>query len=86
MLEFRNPVPVSTPLGEGYALYVQSGGTMENDIWCVVLDDSRILHFRTVQLRSVGNATFDLQRPSEPPTTITAAKTQSLAAKTRARR
>lgn len=77
MLEFRSPFPVSTPLGEGYAIYVQSGGAFENDIWCVVLDDSRILHFRTNQLRYVGNATLDIQRP--PTESSTAAAAQKLA-------
>ena len=87
MLELRNPLPVVTPLGEGYAVIVTEGGTFENDIWTVVLDDSRILHFRSNELRYVGNATFGLQRPpAPPPTTITAEKTQRLAAKTRARR
>lgn len=78
MLEFRHPLPVVTPLREGYALYVQSGGTFENDVWCVVLDDARILHFRSNELRYVGNATFGLQRPE-------AAGAQALARKARAR-
>lgn len=91
MLEFRSPLPVVTPLGEGYALYVQSGGTFENDIWAVVLDDARILHFRSNELRYVGNATFGLQRPAAPapttikPTSTLAARTQSLAAKARSK-
>jgi hypothetical protein len=64
VIEFRRPFPVTTPLGEGYALYAQDGGPFENDIWCVVvLDDSRILHFRTNQLKYVGNATLDLGKP-----------------------
>lgn len=90
MLEFRHPLPVKTPIGEGYALYVQSGGTFENDVWCVVLDDSRILHFRSNELRYVGNATFGLQRPEAPPATTikstTAAVTQRMAAKAKAKR
>lgn len=79
MLEFRNPLPVVTPLGEGYALYVQSGGTFENDIWCVVLDDSRILHFRSNQLKYVGNATFDIA----PSASSLARATRRMAAKAR---
>lgn len=63
MLEFRNLVPVVTPLGEGYALYVTHGGHHDNDIWCVILDDSRILHFQSAQLRHVGNATLEQKRP-----------------------
>lgn len=26
MMEFRHPLPVLTPLGEGYAVYVTGGG------------------------------------------------------------
>lgn len=60
--EFRNPIPVITCDGQdGYAIYVRDGGTFENDIWCVVLeDDRRILHFRSDQLRMAPNLTFDL--------------------------
>jgi hypothetical protein len=59
--EFRSPVPVDTPLGSGFAVYVRDGGTFGNDIWCVVLElDRRILHFRSDQLRMAPNLTFDL--------------------------
>jgi hypothetical protein len=87
MLELRNPLPVVTPLGEGYALYVRDGGTFENDVWCVVLDDARILHFRSNELRYVGNATLGLQRPATSAASVSATgsrlaeSTQRLAAK-----
>lgn len=59
--EFRNPLPVNTPLGDGYAIYVRDGGTFENDVWCVVLeDDRRVRHFRSDQLTVARNLTFDL--------------------------
>lgn len=85
MLELRHPLPVVTPLGEGYAIIVASGGEMENDTWTVVLDDSRILHFRSNDLRYVGNATLGLPKPLEVPTSKLAASTQRLAAKARSR-
>ena len=59
--EFNNPIPVVTPLGEGYAIYVRDGGTFENDIWCVALEDSTIKHFRTDQIKIWKNATFDIK-------------------------
>ncbi len=59
--EFRNPIPVVTPLGDGMAIYVRDGGTFENDIWCVVLFDTTIRHFRVDQIRMWSNATFDLK-------------------------
>jgi hypothetical protein len=59
--EFSNPIPVVTPMGDGYAIYVRDGGTWENDIWCVVLSNGgRILHFRADQLRMWQNATFNI--------------------------
>lgn len=59
--EFRNPIPVVTPLGDGYAMYVRDGGTWENDIWCIALSDGgRVLHFRSDQIRIYHNATFGI--------------------------
>jgi hypothetical protein len=59
--EFKNPVPVLTPLGGGYAIYIRDGGTLENDIWTVVLEgDGAIKHFRTDQIKVYRNATFDI--------------------------
>lgn len=59
--EFRNPLPVVTPVGSGYAIYVRDGGTFENDIWAVVLEKGgKILHFRVDQIRIYKNSTFDI--------------------------
>lgn len=59
--EFRNPVPVVTPTGDGYAIYVRDGGTWENDVWCVALEDGgEIRHFRCDQIRMYKNGTFDI--------------------------
>lgn len=62
MHEFTNPIPVVTEIGEGYALYTRDGGTFENDIWTVAMEDGRILHFRTDQLKIYANATFDIKK------------------------
>jgi predicted phage tail protein len=58
--EFRNPIPVITSLGEGYAIYVRDSGTWENDIWAIALQNSTIRHFRTDQIKLHSNATFDI--------------------------
>ena len=61
MLEFRNPIPVITPIGNGYAVYVSNSGTFENYIWTVALENGgNILHFRSDQIRLYKNATFDI--------------------------
>jgi len=63
MMEFRNPIPVLTPLGGGYAIYVRNGGTFENDIWAVALEKGgHIRHFRSDQLTVYANATFDIEK------------------------
>jgi hypothetical protein len=62
MLEFRNPIPVVTSLGGGYAIYVSASGTFENDIWAVALErDGSIMHFRSDQIKMYKNATFDIK-------------------------
>jgi hypothetical protein len=63
MLEFKNPLPVVTPKGNGYAIYVTNGGTFENDIWTVTLEEGGdILHFRSDQIKAYKNATFDIKQ------------------------
>jgi hypothetical protein len=61
--EFKNPMPVVTPMGSGYAIYVRDSGTFENDVWAVVLEkEGKILHFRVDQLRMFKNSTFDISK------------------------
>ena len=63
--EFRNPIPVTTPMGDGYILYVRDGGTWENDIFAVVLTQGgTIRHFRSDQLNVWANATFGIKKDS----------------------
>ena len=67
ILEFSNPMPVVTPVGGGYAIYVKESGTFENDVWTVAMEDGgQVLHFRTDQIRMYANATFDLQKDESP--------------------
>jgi len=56
-------MPVVTPMGDGYAIYVQSGGMFENDVWavCMALDGS-IKHFQSSQIRMWKNATFGIKK------------------------
>ena len=60
--EFVNPIPVVTPMGSGYALYVKDGGMWENDIFTVVLQDGGLIkHFTSEQIKMWQNATFDIK-------------------------
>lgn len=64
MLEFQNPIPVVVEGDkEGYAIYVQSGGQFENDIWCVVHCTNGIIrHYRTDQIKMHRNETFHITK------------------------
>jgi len=65
IMQFNTPIPVVVKEGncEGYAIYVESSGMFENDIWCVVLCDSGIIrHYRTDQILMHYNATFDIKK------------------------
>lgn len=64
MLEFKNPIPVVVEDNkEGYAIYVQSGGMFENDIWCIVLCDGGIVrHYRSDQIKIHHNSTLNIHK------------------------
>jgi hypothetical protein len=59
--EFKDPVPVVTEFGPGYVWYVRDGGTWENDVFTVVLEEGgAIKHFRSDQIHIHKNGTFDI--------------------------
>ena len=56
-----SPIPVTTPLGDGYILYITPGGMLENDeITVVLLDGGRIKHFTSDQVRVWKNSTYEI--------------------------
>jgi hypothetical protein len=55
------PIPVTTPLGDGYILYITSGGMLENDeITVVLLNGGEIKHFTSDQVRVWKNSTYKI--------------------------
>jgi hypothetical protein len=61
--EFSRPMPVVTPVGDGYAIYVESGGMFENDVWTVCMSqDGRVMHFASDQIRIWHNETFGIMK------------------------
>jgi hypothetical protein len=63
MLEFRKPIPVIIKHlnEEGYALYCESGGLLENDVWTVVHCKGGIIrHYTTEQLLIYKNGTYEI--------------------------
>lgn len=59
--EFRNPMPVETPLGYGMLVYVRDGGSFANDVFAVVLDDGTLRHMSSEQLSFLRNDTFGIR-------------------------
>jgi len=55
------PIPVTTPLGDGYILYITPSGMFENDeITVVLLDGGQIKHFESGQVRVWINSTYGI--------------------------
>ena len=55
------PIPVTTPLGDGYILYITPGGMLENDeITVVLLNGGEIKHFTSNQVRLWKNSTYEI--------------------------
>jgi hypothetical protein len=55
------PIPVTTPLGDGYILYITPGGMLENDeITVVLLNGGEIKHFTSNQVRVWKNSTYEI--------------------------
>lgn len=66
--ECINPVPVHTPLGDGYIFYIKPNGFLENDeVTVVLLKGGHIKHFTTDQIRVWHNATYTIEKESELP-------------------
>lgn len=56
-----SPIPVTTPLGDGYILYITEGGMLENDEITVVLNEGgQIRHFTSDQVRVWKNSTYGI--------------------------
>lgn len=60
-----NPIPVVTPLGEGYVVYIESNPVWENDCVTVALcEGGQWRHFNSSQIKSCKNLTYDI-KPNE---------------------
>jgi hypothetical protein len=54
--EFRTPIPVSTPHGDGEAILLIDYGINVNSVWLVRLDGGgKVLHYYSDDIRIYGN-------------------------------
>jgi len=61
VIELRNPIPLFTPKGHGYAYFVTDPGFDHDLIWTVFLDTGEIWSFRNREVRAVENYTHGRQ-------------------------
>jgi len=62
----ENPIPVVTPLGAGYVIYVKSNGMLENDEWAIALEEGGdVRHFLSDQIQIFHNKTYNIQKDEE---------------------
>jgi hypothetical protein len=55
------PIPVTTPLGDGYIFYITPSGMLENDeITVILVKDGQIKHFSSDQVKVWTNATYGI--------------------------
>ncbi len=60
------PIPVVTPLGDGYVVYVTDGGMGENDCVTVAMcDGGQWRHFVSSDIKSFHNSTYGIQKKKE---------------------
>lgn len=63
LLEFSKPIPVVTPIGDAWAIYVKSNGMFENDEWCCCLTESgQVRHFVSSQIKIHNNETYSIKK------------------------
>lgn len=59
--ECTNPVPCSTPLGDGWVWYIKENGMYENDELVIILTNGgQIKHFTTEQVNIWHNETYGI--------------------------
>lgn len=59
--EIKQFIWVTTPHGDGQALFIIDYGPHENTIWVVALEsDGRVLHYNSNQIRLCKNDTFNI--------------------------
>lgn len=61
------PIWVTTPMGEGHALFLIDYGPSLNTVWVVhQFQDGRVLHVDSSEIRVMGNPMYGIPHPEEP--------------------
>ena len=72
LFRLEPPIPLETPKGLGFALFLRDYGMDHDDLWTVAITETReVWTFRNSEVRVVENATFGRRRAQmrkvEPP-------------------
>lgn len=60
------PIPVVTPLGDGYILYVKDNQMFENDEFAITLEeDGSVKHFLANDIKIFHNETYKIHKDEE---------------------
>lgn len=60
------PIPVVTPLGDAYLIYVTHNAMYENDEWtCAMLSDGQVRHFNSGQVKVWHNEAYGIKKEKE---------------------
>jgi hypothetical protein len=66
--EFKTPIPVTTPHGDGDAILFIDYGINVNSVWVVRLSGGKVLHYYSDDIRIYGNPMdgkgWDVEKPT----------------------
>lgn len=64
MITFNpHPILVTTPLGDGYVIYVKPNMMFDNDEWCIAMvDGGQIRHFLSHQVQVYRNGSYEISK------------------------
>lgn len=65
ILELKNPIPVKTPHGDGYAHFLVDHGKENDNEWIVFLDNCEIWSFLNREVRLQKNYTYGRRENKE---------------------
>ena len=67
MLQLNPPLWVTSPLGEGHALFLIDYGPSINTVWLVHLfETGQVTHIDSSEIRVMGNAMWGIPHPATP--------------------
>lgn len=67
MLQLNPPVWVTTPLGEGHALFLIDYGPSINTVWVVhQFDTGSVVHVDSSEVKVMGNPMYGIAHPDDP--------------------